>query len=279
MDKHLPQPLEFSQTSLQDYLECPRRFELSSLQETIWPAAHSAPLVKFEELTEMGTRFHQLCHQFFLGVDPDLIASTISEPKLNQLWNAFLPYGQSLRARKMYFEQLLRLPFQDHFLVAKYDLIVQEPEGQYLIIDWKTASKKPSKSLLANRVQTLLYPFIFQQTGRDLFDKDKLSPAEITMQYWYPQASDPEEVFPYSTPRHQEVSQFLSNLIAEIELAVKLGEPFPLTEDLDDCQYCIYRSYCERGNQASPLPVGADLENEDLSNTHFDIGLIKEVEY
>jgi len=35
---NLPAPFTFSQSSLQDYYDCPRRFELRYLSRLIWPA-------------------------------------------------------------------------------------------------------------------------------------------------------------------------------------------------------------------------------------------------
>ncbi len=279
MDGNLHSLLELNQSSLQDYLECPRRFELHVLRETLWPAAHSAPLARFEELTEIGTRFHHLCHQFFLGIDPELLSSSISNPEIIDLWNSFLPYGNKLKPYKYYYEQILRIPFKNHFLLAKFDLIVQESEDHFLIIDWKTAKHKPSKTTLANRVQTFLYPYIFQQAGSELFDCVDPSPSSIVMQYWYPLSSEPEEIFPYSDAWHSEVANNLGELISSIEDRIASDKTFPLTEDIEQCKYCIYRSYCERGYHTSPTHPGDEIENEDLSNVHFDWDLIKEIEY
>lgn len=244
-----------------------------------WPAAHSAPLLKFEKLTEMGSQFHHLCHQFFLGIDPDLIASTLTDEHILKLWRSFLPYGRSLQPFPSFFEQILRIPFRDHFLVAKFDLIVQRADDDYLIIDWKTASQKPSRSILANRVQTILYPYIFQQAGGELFGRGEISPSEITMQYWYPLSASPEEIFSYSQAKHKEVSQKLIDLINQIDGWVESETPFPLTDDHEHCKYCLYRSYCERGFLSSSVPAGAEVAQEDLSNVHFEMDLIKEIEF
>lgn len=271
-------PLVLNQASLQAYLECPRRYELGFLNEAQWPAAHSSPLSKFETLTELGNRFHQLCQQFFLGLDPNLIASTISDTDVLDLWDAFLPYGKTLLPHQTISEQILRIPFQDHYLVAKFDLIVRLSADDYLIIDWKTSSKKPPRTILANRAQSFLYPFVFQQGGRDLFFADSISPSQIRLQYWYPLAEIPEEIFPYSDEIHQEVSQKISELIKQIENNLSDGK-FALTDDQEKCVQCQFRSFCERGQLAHPVPAGADLESEDLSNTHFDLDLINEIEF
>lgn len=271
--------LALNQASLQDFLDCPRRFELGTLRDAPWPAAPSSPLATYEMLTDLGNRFHQLCQQFLIGIDPGLIASQISDPDLLDLWRAFLPYAETLLPFPAYAEQILRIPFEDHFLIAKFDLIVQLPSEEFLILDWKTSSRKPARTALGSRVQTFLYPFIFQQAGSDLFSVGDIPSSAIKMQYWYPLVDDPEETFPYSDSKHLQVSQMLSDLLADIDANLRAEGAFPLTEDHKRCTYCIYRSYCERGHQASPVPAGADLEFEDLSNSHFDFELIKEIEF
>ena len=272
-------PIDFNQSSLQDFSDCPRRFELGVLHDSAWPAAHSTPLSKYEMLTEIGNQFHQLCQQFFIGIDPVLISSSIADPKILRLWDSFLPYGQSLQKYPCFFEQILRIPFENHFLVAKFDLIVRPSMDEFLIIDWKTSQKKPSKSVLSTRVQTILYPFIFQQAGHDLFSREVIPSSAIKMQYWYPLSSEPEIIFPYSQIKHSEISQNLTATISKINDMIASGGPFPLTEDPGHCEYCVYRSYCERGYAAKTVPSGVEIETEDLSNMHFDLDLIKEIEF
>jgi hypothetical protein len=271
--------LELNQTSLQDFIDCPRRFELNYLTEANWPAAHSSPLTKYENLAEIGSTFHHLCQQYFAGIDSDLISATIRSQDILILWQSFLPYASSLKSLPLFYEQILRVSFEDYFLVAKFDLVVQKTPDTYLIIDWKTATKKPSRMVLANRIQTILYPFIFKQAGDELFEVDSISPEQITMQYWYPLASDPEEVFPYSESKHQDVYRELSQLLSDIKNMASLNENFPLTDEIDRCAYCRFRSFCERSFHTNPLPAGAEIESEDLSNSFFDWELIKEIEY
>ena len=148
-----------------------------------------------------------------------------------------------------------------------------------MIVDWKTSKKKPSRSVLANRVQTLLYPLIFQQAGSGLFGLNNIPPTDIKLQYWYPLADDPEEIFPYSEAIHQETIQKISKLVNQIDESIQSGAHFPLTENREHCEFCDFRSLCDRSHKTSPIPPGADLESEDLSNTHFDLDLINEVEF
>jgi len=279
MDQDQPIPLQLNQTSLQDFLDCPRRFELGFLNDTRWPAVHSSPLARHERLTEIGTQFHQLCQQFFSGIEPNLITSLISDSDLLRLWQSFLPYGQTLLPYPITSEKILRIPYGDHFLLAKYDLIVQTSNKEYLIIDWKTSPKKPTRTVLADMVQTYLYPFIFQQAGNDLFNTGPILPAMITMQYWYPLTDVHEEYFPYSESMHRDSSITISDLIVQIEDLLSSAKPFPLTDNHAHCKFCLFRSFCERGLEANQLSLAADLDSEDLSNFHFDLDLINEIEF
>ncbi len=279
MTKPATSSLHLNQSAFQDFLDCPRRFELRFLNETSWPAAQGSPLLKFERLTEIGNRFHQLCQQFFIGIDKELLSSSITDPMLRDLWDSFLPYGRSIQSNPSISEQILRIPFGVHFLDAKFDLIVQLPNDSLLIIDWKTAATKPSRTTLANRVQTYLYPYILHHAGGDLFPNSLNNSSSITMQYYYPLSSNPEEIFTYSDEEEKRTQQKITALIDQIEEKMERPSHFPLTEEQKCCNYCLYRSYCERGFDTSPLPLGLELEEEDLTNVHFDFDLIKEIDY
>ena len=44
----LPSDFQFSQNNLQDYIDCPRRFELRHLQRLQWPAPQTEPIIEQE---------------------------------------------------------------------------------------------------------------------------------------------------------------------------------------------------------------------------------------
>jgi hypothetical protein len=277
---HLPIPsLQLNQSNLQDYLDCPRRFQLSVLKDTSWPAAYSEPIGNFELSTQRGNRFHLLCHQFFSGVDHKLLDNSITDPELKSMWDSFFPFAQTLESYRLFSESLLSIPFFGHRLIAKFDLIVEISSEQYIIFDWKTASKKPARSLLNNRLQTHLYPYIFSQAGHDLFPNIQIQPPLINMNYWYPLASDHEEVFNYSDKKHQKIEKELQDIINAIKILIQNDTDFQLTDHLPHCQYCIFRSLCDRGLSAGTYENSPYLNQEDLTNARFDFDQVSEIEF
>jgi hypothetical protein len=234
---------------------------------------------KFEELTRLGNRFHLICQQFFSGIDPALLQKTIDHPDLIKMWEKFLPFGESLLEYKLIPEQLLSIPFLNHRLIAKFDLLVEVNSEHYLIIDWKTSSKKLSRNILDKKFQTHLYPFIFCQAGADLFEIDAISPNFIEMHYWYPLGTEPEEVFPYSDKKHSSIKSEIETLVNQINSALSKGTGFPLTDDHALCLYCEFRSLCNRGIKAGPFDNLLLVEQEDLSNVQFDIDQVSEIEF
>ena len=53
----------FNQSSLQDYLDCQRRFELRYLLRLSWPAVEIEPALENERFLRRGSIFHRLVHQ------------------------------------------------------------------------------------------------------------------------------------------------------------------------------------------------------------------------
>src|SRR5512139_3167074 len=86
----LPINFRFSQASLADYLDCPRRFQLRYLLEQAWPAVESEPLLERERLAELGRRFHKLIQQHVEGLSAETLAESIGEPELARWWQSYL---------------------------------------------------------------------------------------------------------------------------------------------------------------------------------------------
>ena len=92
----LPANFQFSQNSLQDYVDCPRLFELRYLLRCRWPAIQSEPVLEMEHRLEQGSRFHQLAHQHTLGIPIDQLSRLAQDEELQRWWNNYLhnePFG------------------------------------------------------------------------------------------------------------------------------------------------------------------------------------------
>ena len=65
----LPERFQFSQNSLQDYVDCPRRFQLRYVLMQPWPGLITESPFDFEQHWRRGRDFHHLAHQHALGID------------------------------------------------------------------------------------------------------------------------------------------------------------------------------------------------------------------
>ena len=243
----MPQPkqdLVFSANNLQVFQDCERRFELRYVKELKWPAVETEPVLKSEEFLANGRRFHEM-------IQRDLLGMTIPESLLwqndeLQLWWLNYKNHNPIDVRgKLLPEKTLIGAIDNHLIVATYDLIVITDEGNYVIFDWKTWKKPRPAEWMRNQLQAKVYPWLLTQAGGR---EGRVDPAKIEMRYWY--ANEPEKsfAFQYSGDQFEEDNRYLSLVIERIKT---LGEGrFALTDDLKQCNYCPYRSYCGRGKNA-----------------------------
>jgi RecB family exonuclease len=119
----LPTDFQFSQGSLQDYVDCPRRFQLRYIQRLAWPAVEAEPPLENERHLQQGAAFHRLVHQHVLGLSSERLASTITDEDLSRWWHNYLKSAPVDPSASLYPEVVLSAPVSGHRLVAKYDLI------------------------------------------------------------------------------------------------------------------------------------------------------------
>src|SRR3990172_2677345 len=87
----MPVNFQFSQASLNDYVDCPRRFQLRYVLEQDWPAVESEPLIERERLADLGRRFHRLVQQHIHGLPVEqLTRSASTDPDLLLWWHNYL---------------------------------------------------------------------------------------------------------------------------------------------------------------------------------------------
>ncbi|MEW5941023.1 MAG: PD-(D/E)XK nuclease family protein, partial [Chloroflexota bacterium] len=85
----LPVPFTFSQSSLQDYFDCPRRFELRYIEKLDWPAVEAEPVAENERRMADGNFFHRLAQQFLLGLPAETLTRLANSTDLSRWWDNF----------------------------------------------------------------------------------------------------------------------------------------------------------------------------------------------
>lgn len=312
---NLPKTFQFSATSLQDYVDCPRRFQLRFLLRIAWPAPLAEPVGEQEHHARLARDFHRLVHQHLLGLPLDALSASVHDPDLKRWWQAYLMVAPTLGDARLLPEVVLSAPLGGYRVVAQYDAIVArvqqrspvqgefKPEPAlgrpFLIIDWKTYRRRPTRTWLAQRLQTRLYPAMLVQSGAPVVNQSHIQPDDVEMCYWLAEYPHEPQVFPYNTATYQADLDYLTALITEIDERIKLSghrsnvgseavadETWSLTSNLDECRYCNYRSLCGRGGVAGPL---TDYADEYLANNvtgaasdldlDLDWGQVQEVAY
>ena len=254
---NLPASFQFSQSSLQDFIDCPRRFELRYFLRVKWPALVSEPVIEFEHHIQQGVAFHQMVQQFLSGVPVDKITASSQDFDLAAWWHNFVSSAPTQKyTGQTYPEYRLSIPFLGYRLVAQYDLIIKEISGALVIFDWKTSRAHPRKNGVLNKAQSRLYPFLLVEAG---LRSVNVSPDQVKMIYWYPNfPSQPDEIL-YNQAQYLLDKAFIHATVNAI-LEMPSGM-FGLTPNLKACAFCNFRSLCSRGEKAGDM---ADMEDEDV---------------
>lgn len=270
----LGSPFAFSQSSLQDYFDCPRRFQLRYVDKLSYPAVEAEPALENEKRIEQGQLFHRLTQQYFLGLPVDKLSRLANSPDLARWWDNFLrafptPAAPGAGAP----ETSLSAPIGNQRLLAKYDLIAVK-DGKASIYDWKTYHKRPKNEWMAVRMQTRVYRYLLAAAGAKFNGGEPLRPENIEMIYWYTDYPAEPAIFAYDTTQFQRDKAALEKLIGEIEARAE----FEKTDDEKKCAYCPYRSYCARGTKAGDWR-DAESEAEELETFDINFEQVAEIAF
>jgi len=264
----LPDRFQFSQGSLQDYADCPRRFQLRFVLMQPWPALVTESPAEAEEHMRRGADLHHLIHQHALGLEAERLEAMIHDPILRRWWRTYMehpPADVPEAVRRT--EVVLAAPVAGRRLVARLDLLAVEPGQRAVIVDWKTPFKRPSRSTLAQRLQTRVYRTLAVRAVAPYNGGRAPEPEQVTMVYWFAQSNGATERFPYDTQQFAADATYLTGLVSEI--ASRQEPMWPLTPDPGRCRFCNYRSLCERAVKGSFVE---ELE-DDLEATQPEIDL------
>jgi hypothetical protein len=271
----LPDDFVYSQSSLQDYVDCRRRFQLRYVQHLAWPAAVTESEAERERFLRLGNSFHRMIQQHILGIPEGILAAQASGD-LARWWENYLHYPVADLPDLRWAEVLVSTPLAGQRIEAKFDLLAINPGERAVIVDWKTSRRHPAPQSLADRLQSKVYPFLLTQTAQDVGFGERILPEQIEMIYWFSDFPQEPHRFGYSEAQCRSDEQTLTALVEEIE---RLGEEdFERTTEAVHCTYCPYRSLCRRGTSAGDYQAW----NEDAEvevEMDFDFDQIAEIEF
>jgi len=267
----------FSQSSLQDYFDCPRRFQLRYLEQLAWPAVEAEPVLENERRQREGQLFHRLVQQHLLGLPVEKLTRLASTPDLARWWENYLRHdfhqAYGLDGYAQFIELSLAAPIEGFRLLAKYDLVAIKPGETAYIFDWKTYHKRPRDEWMAARMQTRVYRALLAHAGAQLTGGTPIPPERIEMIYWFADFPSEPVRLPYNSVQLKRDWDALSAMVRE----ASHHAVFPKTDDEKKCAYCPYRSYCNRGEKAGSLEV-QDVETE-LAGIEINFEQIGEIEF
>lgn len=275
----VPDDFVLSQSNLQMFVDCKRRFFLTHVARLPWPALEASPLAEYEAAMRRGELFHMLVQRATEGLT--LESSTLAEPLRGwvEAWQSDGLDGVPAASRltEYMLETTLAIAASAegaaHRLVAKYDLLAADGDGNAMIVDWKTNLRPPTVDQLRTRLQSTIYPFVLVEASPNL-PFGVIEPDQVVMRYWYAGAPDSPRTLRYDRDQHEANRPLLHELLAD--LRSRSGEnEFPKVEDTPlnrkrFCNFCIYRSRCERGDQPGDV---ADHDDESA----VDLGEVEEV--
>ncbi|RIK30478.1 MAG: hypothetical protein DCC56_09140 [Anaerolineae bacterium] len=258
-----------SQSSLQDYVDCARRFQLRYVNRLAYPAVESEPALENEQHQREGEFFHRLAQQYLIGIPSEQVGRLANTENLQRWWENFSNAKDLLGLENLtglYPETTLSAPLGNFRLLAKYDLIALK-ENKAVIYDWKTYRKRPRNEWLAARMQTRVYRALLVHAGAHLNNGVPFEPEQIEMVYWFADFPDDPARFVYMSAQYKRDWDLLLKLADEIHSA----SSYLLTDDHTRCLYCPYRSYCERGVRAGDADQAeAEIEAEELFDVNFE---------
>src|SRR5688572_26958968 len=107
-----------SQSSLQDYHDCPRRFELRYLQQLAYPAIETELALENELHQKEGEYFHRLVQQHFVGISNKQISKLANTENLQRWWENFIGLTGLKSLNGLKAEVTLSAPLGGYRLVA-----------------------------------------------------------------------------------------------------------------------------------------------------------------
>jgi len=275
----LPEGFVFSQSSLQDYCDCARRFQLRYLERRVWPAPQTEDALESERRMRLGQSFHRLMRQTYSGLAPAALEAVArAEPELARWWNNHQtapPQGLPAGLREA--ELTLAVGVGEQRLEARYDLLAGEAGGRWAIVDWKTVPRRTSRAVLRDRLQTRIYPWVLVQAGSTLNAGAPVVAAQVEMMYWFAEFPAQPERFAYCAGQADDDGAFLRALLDEIR--ARPPDDFAKTDVRKRCRFCAYRSLCWQDAQAGRWADLGEEEPTEVDVAELDLDAVAPIPY
>jgi len=268
--------LTYSAHSIQDFVDCPRRFELKYLLRQPWPAVLSEPVLEIERKSQMGIRFHQIVQQIVSGIRVEDILQSVEDRQLSLWIKNFVSFFDQVQPHARFPELAVMMSINDQRIIAIMDLVLITEDNMAIIFDWKTTERQPKLSAYQNRVQSRIYPMALVASSHQVFPGLNLKPEDVELVYWFPQFPEMAVRLDYSQAEHLANKDMVAGLIRDIERR-QPGE-FELTRDKSRCKFCAYRSLCERGITAGNESEAIS-DPSDISLDRIDFDQVEEIPF
>ncbi len=233
---------QFSQTQIQDYMLCPRRYFLSHIQKITWPEPLSPSFQKIEESNRQGKAFHLFLNRLIQGVSYKELVSQVYETELNLWLKNFKKYNPLPENAKIFSEVELSAIYKEILWIGYIDAAAFLP-GKIQIYDWKTSRNIGDPNVLVKSPQTRLYCFLSMLNHENYKNYcGSITPDQIEMIYWYARFPSNPIHLPYSP------ELFEKDLIYFKDMAEKLCHEnrtdYPQTIQRNNCHVCRFQTYC-----------------------------------
>lgn len=276
----------FSQQSLADFADCPRRFYLRYVLRQPWPQLESPPegydVPAYREFLRKGAALHRWIERRWLGLpeaDGAASAELAADPEFALWWRRFQEEDfEALPALRMP-ELVLLAPLGAHMITARLDLLaVDEHSGRAVVVDWKTmrgaAAQRPE--FLRGRVQTCAYLYVLAMAGAPYRGgRDGADGCEF--HYWMANVPDFRWVrFVYDQESFEQDRRRLEALAADA--ALRAGEAeFEMTVDHRKCGFCTYATLCRRSSASAP--TADEFIDDEVAERAVDGSDASDIEY
>ncbi len=265
--------IRLSATSIRDYLDCARRFQLRYILEQPWPAAKNEPLLEYELSRQRGAQFHRLLERYYLGVDARTLSDMITDPVIRGWWQIHQDQQpvDVVTSERILPEKLFQAKLDDYVLTAFLDLVVIGTDDTVTIIDWKTTHREPNPQEWSSSIQTLVYLYVVGEKIAAL-QNHSVRLSDIKMLYWFVEHPKQPVLINYGDIQHEQAKSKLRGLLQPLSdrLKAESNIEWPKTPDIKKCKFCVYRSLCDRGVRPEATLDFDEVENWQLLDINAD---------